>query len=121
MLLVDASNALNSLNRAVALHNIRIVCPAVATFVINTYPASARLFVTGGKELVSAEGTTQGDPLAMCLYALSLQPLISRLQAVSQAKQCWFEDDATGCGSLQNIKVWWDESDSGRTGLRISS
>ena len=71
--------------------------------------ASARLFVTGGKELVSAEGTTQGDPLAMCLYALSPQPLISRLQAVSQAKQCWFADDATGCGSIQNIKVWWDE------------
>ena len=63
----------------------------------------------GGKELVSAEGTTQGDPLAMCLYALSLQPLISRLQAVTQAKQCWFADDATGCGSIQNIKVWWDE------------
>lgn len=63
----------------------------------------------GGKELISAEGTTQGDPLAMCMYALSLQPLISRLQAVSQAKQCWFANDATWCGSLQNIRVWWDE------------
>ena len=100
--LVDASNAFNSLNRAAALHNIRIVCPAVAKFAINTYRASAGLFVTGNKELVSAEGTTQSDPLAMCLYALSLQPLISRLQAVTQAKQCWFADDATGCGSIQN-------------------
>ena len=98
MLLVDASNAFNSLNRAAALYNIRTVCPAVATFAINTYRGSARLFVTGGKELVSAEGTTQGDPLAMCLYTLSLQPLISLLQAISQAKQCWFADDATGCG-----------------------
>ena len=43
------------------------------------------------------------------MYALSLQPLISHLQAVSQAKQCWFEDDATGCGSLQDIRLWWDE------------
>ena len=98
VLLVYGSNAFNSLNRAAALHNIMIVCPAVATFVINTYRTSVRLFVTGGKELVSAEGTTQGDPLSMCLYALSLQALISRLQAVSQAKQCWFADDATGCG-----------------------
>ena len=120
VLLVDASNTFNSLNRAAALHNIRIVCPVVATFAINTYRASARLFVTGCKELVSAEGTTQGDPLAMCLYALSLQPLISRPQAVSQAKQCWFADDATGCGSIQNIKVWWD-SDSGRTGLMLEN
>ena len=109
VLLVDESNAFNSLNRAAALHNIRVVCRAVATFAINTYRASARLFVTGGKELVSAEGTMQGDPLAMCLYALSLQPLISRLQTVSQAKQCWFADDATGCGSIQNNKAWWDE------------
>ena len=38
----------------------------------------------------------------MCMYALSLQ-------AVSQAKQCWFADDARGCGSLQNIRVWWDK------------
>jgi len=54
VLLGDASNAFNSPNRAAALYNIRIVCPAVATFAINTYRASARLFVTGGKELVSA-------------------------------------------------------------------
>ena len=38
----------------------------------------------------------------MCMYALSIQ-------AVSQAKQCWFADDARGCGSLQNIRVWWDK------------
>ena len=109
VMLVDASNAFNSLNRAAALRNIRVLCPALATFAINTYQAPARLFVTGDKELISAEGTTQGDPLAMSMYALSLQPLISHLQAVSQAEQCWFADDATGCGSLQDIRLWWDE------------
>ena len=51
VLLVDASNAFNSLNRAATLHNIRVLCPALATFAINTYRAPARLFVTGGKEL----------------------------------------------------------------------
>ncbi|XP_020601093.1 uncharacterized protein LOC110040229 [Orbicella faveolata] len=109
VLLVDASNAFITLNRVPVLHNIRVLCPALATFAINTYQDQARLFVTGVKELISAEGTTQGDPLAMCMYALSLQPLISRLQAANQAKQCWFAGDATGCGSLQNIRVWWDE------------
>ena len=105
VLLVD----FNTLNGAATLLNIRVLSPALATFAINTYQAPARLFVTGSKELISAEGTTQSDPLTMCMYALSLQPLISRLQAASQAKQCWFADDATGCGSLPNIRVWWDE------------
>ena len=49
------------------------------------------------------------DPLAMSLYALSLQPLITGLQLTSSAKQCWFADDATGAGSLVELKKWWDE------------
>ena len=57
--------------------------------------------------------TTQGDPLAMCMYAVSPQPLIYSLQAVSQAKRCWFaddeSDDAIGYGSLLDIRVWWYE------------
>ena len=39
---------------------------------INTHRQPAQLFVTDGKEIVSAEGPIQGDPLAMCLYALSI-------------------------------------------------
>ena len=108
VLLVDASNAFNALNRAAALHNIRVLCPVIAVYAINTYRHSARLFITGGKEITSAEGTTQGDPLAMALYALSIQPLITSLQAMSDAKQCWFADDASGAGSISEIKQWWD-------------
>ena len=63
----------------------------------------------GGSELKSAEGTTQGDPLAMSMYAISLQPLISLLHNRSTAKQCWFADDATGAGPLEEVKQWWDE------------
>ena len=70
-LLIDASNAFNALNRAAALHNVRILCPIIAICAINTYRQPARLFVIGGKEIVSAEGTTHGDPLAMGLYAAS--------------------------------------------------
>ena len=64
-LLVDASKAFNSLNRAAALNNIRMLCPLIATYVTNTYTylAPARLFVVGGSKFKSGEGTTQGDPL----------------------------------------------------------
>ena len=45
VLLVDASNAFNSLNRECALRNIRFVCPPLATILINTYRNSTELFV----------------------------------------------------------------------------
>ena len=105
-LLVDTSNAFNSLNRAAALHNVRVLCPIIATYAINTYRAPVRLIVTEEKELLSSEGTTQGDPLAMSLYAISLQPLITLLSIRSSAKQCWYADDATGAGALTDIRKW---------------
>ena len=114
VLLIDASNTFNALNRAAALHNIRVLCPTLATYVINTYRQPVRLFITGGEELISAEGTTQGDPLSMSIYAISLQPLRTRLHVSSAAKQCWFADDATRTGSMQDARKWWDElSESG--------
>ena len=36
VLLIDASNAFNSLNRAAALPNTRILCPSISTYAINT-------------------------------------------------------------------------------------
>ena len=62
VLLIDASNVFNSLNRAAALHNIRVFCPSIATYGINTYREPARLFIVDGQELRSSEGTRQGDP-----------------------------------------------------------
>ena len=44
------------------LNNIRYICPPLATYIRNCYIAPSRLFVTGGKEIKSSEGTTQGDP-----------------------------------------------------------
>ena len=104
--LIDASNAFNSLNRAVALHNTRILCPSLSTYAINIYREPARLFVIGGKELTSAEGTTQGDPMAMSLYAICLQPLITRLNSSSLTKQCWYCDDTAGAGPLRELRKW---------------
>ena len=49
VLFVDASNAFNSLNRQVALRNIRALCPPLATALINTYRRDAELFVDGKK------------------------------------------------------------------------
>jgi len=48
VLLIDAENAFNSLNRQVMLHNISLICPIITTFVWNCYCIPARLFVLGG-------------------------------------------------------------------------
>ena len=103
VLLVDAFNLLN---RQAALHNIRVLCPSQATILGNTYGGTADLFV-GGEVLSSQEGTTQGDPLTMCMYAIGILPLICSLQS-SGTKQVWYADDATGGGTLEVVKIWWD-------------
>ena len=45
VLLVDARNAFNSLNRLVALHNIKTICPDFATILINCYRSSSFFIV----------------------------------------------------------------------------
>ena len=105
-LLVDASNAINTLNRKVALLNIQKRCPSLAKVLINTYRHDPQLFI-GDETLLSREGTTQGDPLAMAMYAIATVPLIHRLQ--QQVRQVWFADDATAGGKLLHLHDWWDE------------
>ena len=68
VILVDAENAFNKLNRKVALHNIQYLCPNFATVLINTYRLPSRLFITGGGEIASTEGTTQGDTCYAVLW-----------------------------------------------------
>ena len=75
-LLVDATNKFSTLNHKTALHNISIICPALAQALINTYRALARLFVTGSGDIADTEGTTQEDLLAMAMHAFSITTLI---------------------------------------------
>ena len=63
--------------------NIRVLCPALGPVVVNTCRSKIDLFV-GGETILSVEGTTQGDPLAMAIYAIAITPLVRRtnLEAV---------------------------------------
>ncbi len=112
-LLIDASNAFNAANRKVALHNISILCPAFFPFLCNTYRANIRLFVPAWKtEISSMEGTTQGDPAAMPMYALSVVPLIRNGQQLvrinNHGGQVWYADDGTAVSKLTGLRQWWD-------------
>ena len=108
MLSVDAKNAFNVLNRKVMLHTIQILCPSFATCVLNYYRSDADLFV-GGETMRSCEGTTQGDPLSMAIYALATLPLIGKAYlSAPDATQTWFADDAGAGGRLLDLLNWWE-------------
>ena len=77
------SNAFNSLNRNLFLHNIKVIFPEISSFLINCYKLSSRLFLRGKGELKSQEGTTQGNPVAMGLYTLCISTLMTAANSPS--------------------------------------
>ena len=108
VILVDASNAFNSLNRKAALHNIRIICPEFSTVLINTYRLPMCMFIQSGEE-ISVESTTQGDNLAMSFYALGTSILLDRLKRISPTtSQVSLADDITGAEKILDLRIRWD-------------
>ena len=106
---VDANNAFNVINRNVFLHNIQIICPTISTFIRNFYVKPARLFVVGGIEIQSAEGTTQGDPTAMPTYTIGIcLAEVNNTNHDGIARQAAYADDLAGCGNIDQLKRWWD-------------
>ena len=106
MLLVGATNTFNSLSHQVALNNIRRL------ILINTYWGPRELFVDGDT-LLSKEGTTQKDPLAMPMYVLATIPLINRLKGYS--KQIWYADDAAAIVKISQPARVVEPLDKGRS------
>lgn len=106
LLLVDAENAFNSLNREVALRNVLHLCPSLGRVLVNTYRDPVNLFVDG-EVFKSAEGTTQGDLLAMAMYAICIVPLINRMSEVNATDHVWYADECSAIGSLVGVRQWW--------------
>ena len=55
VILVDADNAFNRVNRAAALWNVQYVCPSLKFALINTYRSPTRIFVSGKHGAVTDE------------------------------------------------------------------
>ena len=72
---------------------------------INTYRDHSHLFVDS-QCLLSEEGTTQGDPLAMAMYAIGIQSLIHKLDGI--ANQSWYADDSAAASNIAQLRRWWD-------------
>ena len=103
VMLVDAFNAFNSLNRHVVLLNMFQLCPPLANILTNTYHSAYSLFIAG-TPLLSQESTTQGDPQVMPMYAISVVPVLMGI-----TRQVWYADDAAAGDSLLQLRDWWSE------------
>ena len=113
VLLVAASNAFSSVNRNAFLHNVEIICPSIARYVKNCYSLSNRLFIVGGEEIQSMEGTFQGDPAAMEIYAIAIVPMILMLVDISLQRNynnftTAYADDLTAVAPIHRLKKWWE-------------
>ena len=104
VLLVDASNPLNELNRQLVLLNMYAEYPTKARFLTNFFRKPAHLFLDG-EVLLSQEGTSQGGPHGMLMYAIALLTLIKRLRDL--VKQFWYADHPSAGGELEQLESWW--------------
>ena len=52
--------------------------------------------------LWSEEGTTQGDPLATCMYGVAMFPLIQKTPKVNVI-QNWYADIGKACGLISDL------------------
>ena len=80
--------------------NIQVTCPVICIMLSNTYQAPIKLFIVGEEEIDSSEGTTQGDSLAMGMYALAKGLLINS----EMHSKVWFADDVTATERL--VTLW---------------
>lgn len=59
--------------------------------------------------MASAEGRTQGDPVAVAMYAIGLLRLQDHLEhSGTNVKQVAYADDLTGAGKIKDLQRWWE-------------
>ena len=107
LLLVNATNAFNSVERVVALWNTRVLWPQYSRFLFNTYLGHDSLLVRDGNtRLLSNEGLMQRDPFSMMLYTITV---IFSLKTSGNWTQNWYANDSSCVADLPSLKAWFDE------------
>ena len=122
-LLLDFSNAFNSIDRHSMFLEVRACIPSLAAWIECCYGARPILHL-GKRSILSCCGVQQGDPLGPLGFALTLQPIVEKIKAATPGLKinAWYLDDGTLCGSPCDLATALRiiEEDSPPCGLHLN-
>ena len=103
-LLVDFSNAFNSIDRAAMFHEVRSRLPRISSWLECSYGSQPTLLLDN-LPILSCCGVQQGDPLGPLAFALVLHPIIEKIKesVPSLLINAWYLDDGTLCGTERDL------------------
>ena len=106
VLLVDFSNAFNSIDRATLFKEVRYRLPQIAAWTECSY-GSQPILLLNDCPIYSCCGVQQGDPLGPLGFALVLQPVTEKIkeEVPSLLINVWYLDDGTLCGTEEELAI----------------
>jgi Reverse transcriptase (RNA-dependent DNA polymerase) len=103
LVLLDFKNAFNSIGRDAMFQQVRLHAPSISPWVEYCYQQGAVLYA-GDACLASEMGVQQGDPLGPLLFALTIQPILVKVQQECQLDFFrWYLDDGTIGGNVAEV------------------
>ena len=122
-LLLDFSNAFNSVHRGKMFEEVRAHIPSMAAWLECCYGAQPLLHF-GNFTILSSCGVQQGDPLGPLAFALALHPIVERIkrEVPSLLINAWYLDDGTLVGHADDLRAALAivEEDGPARGLRLN-
>lgn len=68
------------------------------------------MFISGGKEMQSTEGTTQREPVTIGMYAIAMSPFFHLNEPSNEMNERTelraFANAFTGAGKLEELRSW---------------
>ena len=122
-LLLDFSNTFNSVDPEAMFAEFREHIPSLSAWMESCYSCQPHLLL--GKETIrSCCGVQQGDPLGPLGFALTLHPIVERIQAEvpGLTLNAWYLDDGTLAGSPEDLAAALNivERDGPALGLHLN-
>ena len=104
ILLVNFSNAFNSVSRQVLFEEVRSQIPSLSAWMECSY-GSQPILLLNNYSILSCCRVQQGDPLGPLGFSLALHPIVRKIkeQVPGLVINAWYLDDGTLCGSPADL------------------